>query len=136
MRGWSSILVGLGLLALAAWSHIADFFSGATISFGIAGAFLIYRGLQGVGVTEAGDPMALGDFISNPAGSLVEAAAEQAEEWVNEKRKSPARKTSVDEPPQFDADAALARYMANRPAPPPAAVEAAPPARGFGRKGL
>jgi hypothetical protein len=131
MRGWSSIIVGLALLALAACASLAGLFLGATITLGLAGAFLIYRGLQGVGVTDAGDPTALGDFISNPAGSLIEAATGQAEEWLAEKRKAPA-----EEPPRFDADAALARYIANRPAPPPQAGQASPPVRGFGRKRL
>ncbi len=133
MRGWSSIVIGILLLALAAWAYATDFFSAAAIPLGLAGAFLIYRGLQGIEVMEAGDPTALGDFISNPAGALVEAAAEKAEEHLTAKRK-----TAIDdasEEPAFDVDAALARYMANRPQALPAA-EAPPPTRGFGRKGL
>jgi hypothetical protein len=131
MRGWSSIIVGLVLLALAASAHLAGLFPAAAVTLGLAGAFLIYRGLQGIDVTDAGDPTALGDFISNPAGSLIEAAAGQAEEWLAEKRKAP-----PEEPPRFDADAALARYIANRPASPPQAVQTSPPVRGFGRKRL
>jgi hypothetical protein len=131
MRGWSSIFVGLTLLALAACAHLAGLNQGVAISLGLAGAFLIYRGLQGAGVTEAGDPTALGDFISNPAGSLIEAATGQAEEWLAERRKAPA-----EESPRFDADAALARYMANRPQSQPAALQPSPPVRGFGRKRL
>lgn len=130
MRGWSSMFMGLTLLAVAACAHLAGL-SGAAITLGLAGAFLIYRGLQGVSVTDAGDPTALGDFISNPAGSLIEAATGQAEEWLAEKRKGPA-----EEPPRFDADAAFARYIANRPSSPPQAVQASPPARGFGRRRL
>ncbi|MGZ8997778.1 MAG: hypothetical protein ACXW2T_02875 [Allosphingosinicella sp.] len=135
MRGWSSIVVGLALLALAAWAHLTNLFSGVAITFGIAGAFLIYRGLQGVEVTSAGDPTALGDFISNPAEALVEAAAEQAEGWLTQKRKT-AVEDSTDGSGRFDADAALARWMANRPQSPTAAVEVSRPVPGFGRKGL
>ena len=131
MRGWSSILIGLGLLALAVGAYLTGGFSGATFAFGTASAFLIYRGCRGIGVTAAGDPTALSDFVSNPAGALVDAATEQAEEWLTERRKAP-----VDEQPEFDADAALARYMANRPAYQPAVAEAPPTVRGFGRKGL
>ena len=129
MRGWSSILVGSGLLAFAAWAYLKDGFGEAAIISLTAGAFLIYRGCRGVGVTT--DPMAVADFVSDPAEALAEAAADQAGEWLTGKCK-----TSADEPPQFDADAAFARYMANRPACPPPAVEASPPARSLGRKGL
>ena len=133
MRGWSSILIGTLLLALAAWAYVTDFYSAAAIPLGLAGAFLIFRGLQGVEVTEAGDPTALGDFIANPAGALVDAAAEKAEERLTAKRK--AAIDAAREEPAFDVDAALARYMANRPQH-LLAVEDPQPARGFGRKGL
>ena len=131
MRGWSSILVGSGLLAPAARAYLTGGFNGAALTFLTAGAFLIYRGCRGIGITAAGDPTALADFVSNPAGALVDAATDQAEEWLTEKRKP-----SVDEPSEFDAEAAFARYMANRPVCQPAAAEASPPMRRFGRKGL
>lgn len=134
MRGWSSIVAGLGLLALAAGAYVFGGLTGTAMTFGIAGAFLVFHGCRGIGVSDAPDPTALTDFISNPAGSIVEAAAEQAGEWLTVKRKPAA----ADELPKFDADAALARYMANRPESPPSppVLEAAPPVRGFGRKGL
>ena len=134
MRGWSSILVGVALLGIAAWAHLTGMFSGAAIVFGLPGAFLVYRGFQGVEILDAGDPTALGDFISNPAEALVDAAVDKGGEYLSGRRK-----VGSDEPSgeAFDADAALARYMANRPASaPPLAVEAVPPVRGFGRKGL
>ena len=133
MRGWSSIIVGVALLALAAWCHLANISSGGVIFFGLAGAFLLFRGFQGVEITEAGDPTALGEFISNPAEALVEAATDQAGEWMSNRKAD-----SPDQAVPFDADAALARYMANRPQGLPEAAPAAapPPVRGFGRKGL
>jgi hypothetical protein len=136
MRGWSSLLVGSVLLALAAWLQWTGLSSAAAITCGLAGAFLIYRGFQGLEVTEAGDPTALGDFISDPAGALVEAAAEKVEVRLRESRKTRAGDSSDELSTGFDADAALARYMANRPAAAAAAGETAPAARGFGRKGI
>ena len=133
MRGWSSILVGVALLGIAAWTHFTGMFSGAAILFGLPGAYLIYRGFQGVEIMDAGDPTALGDFISNPAEALVDAAVEKGDEWMTERRKAAADAPAE---PAFDADAAIARYMANRPQDPVPAVQTSQPVRGFGRKGL
>ncbi len=136
MRGWSSIVVGSGLMVLAVWAHLTSFFSAAAIPIGLAGVFLVYRGLQGVEVADAGDPTVLGDFISNPAEALVEAAAEKAEEWLTERRETEASGPYSDGQAQFDADAAFARYMANREKSPSPSPEALRPSPGFGRKGL
>ena len=137
MRGWSSIVVGVALLGLAAWAQMMSIHSGVAISFGLAGAFLIFRGFQGAEITEAGDPTALGDFISDPAGALVDAAVDKADERSTARRAAAGASALADAPSDFDPDAALARYMANRPPPQPeAAVDVPAPARGFGRKGL
>lgn len=130
MRGWSSIVVGVGLLALAFWAFRWGVSSGAVILFFTAGLFLVFRGWQGLGVAEAGDPTALVDFVSNPGDAIVDAVVDQAAEWLNDKNGKQA-----DEKPAFDADAAFARYMAARPATPAVETQAAP-VRGFGRKGL
>jgi hypothetical protein len=110
------------------------------IPFALAGAFLVYRGFQGVEVHEAGDPTALGDFISNPAEALVDAAVDKADDLRTERRKAAvaARSAAVDESLSgFDADAALARYMANRPEVGSVGAETTAAAvRSFGRKGL
>jgi hypothetical protein len=47
---------------------------------------------------------------------------------------TPQRSASAEEP--FDPDAALSRYMQNRPSDPPAPVMPAPRPGGFGKKGL
>jgi hypothetical protein len=130
MRGWSSIVVGVGLLALAFWAFQWGVSSGAVILFFTAGLFLVFRGWQGLGVTQAGDPSALADFVSNPGAAIVDAVVDQAGEWLTDKNGKQA-----DEKPAFDADAAFARYMAARPATSAVETQAAP-VRGFGRKGL
>ncbi len=131
MRRWSSIVVGTGLLGFSFWAFQKDGYSGTALLFFTAGMFLVFRGWQGLGVTEAGDPIALADFVSDPAEAIVDAAVDRAGEWLNDKDGRQA-----EEKPGFDVDAAFARYMANRPATAAAETQAPPPVRGFGRKGL
>ena len=127
MRGWTSILFGFLLLALAVWSFSADGLGSSALLCGAAAAFFFFRGSQGLSVGEAGDPTALVDFVTNPADAIVDAATDQLAEWM----RSDDQTVAAGEQPGFDADAVIARYLAQREAQP-----AAPAPRGFGRKGL
>src|SRR5829696_6090380 len=111
MRGWSSMVVGAGLLGLSFWAFQKEGYSGTALLFFTAGMFLVFRGWQRLGVTEAGDPIAVADFVSDPAEAIVDAAVDRAGEWLNDKDGKQA-----EEKPGFDVDAAFSRYMANRPA--------------------
>jgi hypothetical protein len=127
MRGWTSMLVGFLLLAVAVWSFTADGLGSSALLCGAAAAFFFLRGAQGLGAGEAGDPTALVDFVTDPADAIVDAAADQVAEWMG----SDNQKGTAGEQPRFDADAIIARYLAQREAEP-----AAPVPRAFGRKGL
>jgi hypothetical protein len=147
MRGWSAIFVSFLLLALAVWSFAWDGFSSSTLMCAVAGAFIFFKGAQGMGIREVGDPLAVIDFVKNPADAIVDSASDRLADWLGDRKaaEEPAKSTSVnhrqalvdwlhdrDEPAAFDPDAAIARYMENREPQP----ESAAPIRGFGRKGL
>lgn len=141
MGGLTSIFGGLILLAFAVWSYISGGgFDTTVLALLVGAAVLFWHGVQGRGVTQAGDIIAPMEFVKNPAEAIVDAAVERVSAAVPQRRKS----WDVEEPAKFDADAALAHYMANRPAdlPAPPPTESAPPSfdpaprRGFGRKGL
>ena len=129
MRGLSSLLVGTFLLSLGAWLFVMGGYNSIVLLLVSAGLFLLVRGLQGLGIAEAGDPTALADFVTDPADAIVDCAFDKAGEWMEEKKRK-----DVADPPGFDADAAFARYMAQRPELMP--EQAPQAARGFGRKGL
>lgn len=72
------------------------------------------------------------DFVTNPAGAIVDAAVDRIGGAVEERTGARTEK----EEPGFDADAAFKRYMerkADAGGGPPEAVS--PPLRTFGRKG-
>ena len=127
MRGWTSMLVGFLLLAVAVWWFTVDGLGSSALLCGAAAAFFFFRGAQGLSVGEAGDPTALVDFVTDPADAIVDAATDQVAEWM----RSDDQKATAGEQRGFDADAVIARYLAQREAEP-----AAPAPRGFGRKGL
>ena len=134
MRGVTSIVIALGLLALAMWA----FSSGGTsmgAAFAGGAAILFVRGLQGRGVTQGGDTPGPIEFIRDPAGAIVDSAIDRIGDLLADKDEAQA-----EQQPAFDPDAAIQRYLANRPeAAGPADYPSAaqPPAhRGFGRKGL
>ena len=127
MRGWTSMLVGFLLLAVAVWWFTVDGLGSSALLCGAAAAFFFFRGAQGLDVGEAGDPTALVDFVTDPADAIVDAATDQVAEWM----RSDDQKATAGEQPGFDANAVIARYLAQREAQP-----AAPAPRGFGRKGL
>jgi hypothetical protein len=135
MRGWTSIFLGLLLLAVAVWTYPLDGFGSATLVCGVAAAFFLIRGAQGAGAGDAGDPTALVDFVTDPAGAIVDTATDRLGDWYNNGKSGLAGEV---EQPKFDADAAIARYMARRGSESSAAT-AVPtasdaPARSFGRK--
>ena len=139
MRGWSSLLIGFFLLALAYWSYAASGFGSTTMVFAAAAVLFFIRGAMGMAAGEAGDagdPTAIIEFVTNPAGAIVDSATDKLGDWLQSDDKKPAA-DAAPEQPKFDPDAALARYLENRaPAPATAAPEVAAPPRGFGRKGL
>jgi hypothetical protein len=130
MRGVTSIVIALALLALAMWA----FSSGGTsmgVAFASGAAILFVRGLQGRGVTEGADTPGPIEFIRDPAGAIVDSAIDRIGDLLADKEAAPAEEAK----PAFDPDAAIQRYLANRPES--ASAPPAPPAhRGFGRKGL
>jgi hypothetical protein len=130
MRGWGSIVVSFVLLGVAVWAFSASGFGSATLICGVAAAFFLIRGAQGLAVGEAGDPTALVDFVSDPAGAIVDTATDRIGDWLKDDSSKAAT-----EQPEFDADAAIARYLAQREPQPAAASASTSPARGFGRKG-
>ena len=141
MRGWTSILVGFLLLGLTYVSFALTGMGSSTLLCGVAAAFFFVRGAQGAAAGDAGDPTAVVDFVKNPAGTIVENAVEQFGVLFAAKPKA---STEAAEQPAFDADAALARYLAKRGSEPPAvpfapadlSAPAATAPRGFGRKGV
>ena len=128
MRGWSSIFAGFLLLGVAYWSFAADGFGASTLLCAAAAAFFFFRGAQGQEVDATGDPSALIDFVRDPADAIVDTATDRLTDWLKDDEKT--------EQPGFDADAAVARYLAQRATEPAASPASSAPPRGFGRKGL
>jgi hypothetical protein len=122
--------VVLLVLALAAFSY-----GGTSMGVALAGgaAVLFLRGFQGQGVTQAGGVSGPLEFIRDPAGSIVDSAVDKIGDLLADKDEAQAEENK----PAFDPDAAIERYLANRPASAGAYAPDHPPAhRGFGRKGL
>jgi hypothetical protein len=121
------VLGGMALMALLGgkWLEAIAFLAGAGILF-----IPIVRG----GTANLGDADQVITFFRDPAGAIVDAAIDRAGDAIGDKSGN-TDKPAVGGPQPFDADAAFERYMANRPARPPA-VPAAPAPGGFGRKGL
>lgn len=131
MRGWTSMLVGFLLLGMAYWSFTADGFGLSTLMCAAASAFFFLRGAQGQEAGESGDPSALIDFVRDPADAIVDTATDRLADWL-----TPDENKVAAEKQGFDADAAIARYMAQRGPESPAVPAGPAPARGFGRKGV
>ena len=128
MRGWSSIFVGFLLLGLAYWSFAVDGFGSSMLMCAAAAALFFFRGAQGLAVGEGGDPTAVFEFVRDPADAIVDTATERLTDWLNDDKKT--------EQVEFDPDAAVARYLAQRGTEPTAAPASPAPYRGFGRKGV
>lgn len=151
MRLIPTALVATALMMMAAGAfYYGQFVGGAAFLAG--SAVLFFRFASGDREAGVADVQSTMDFIRDPAGSIVDAAfdrlpgsdrqpaVEQKRDsaigrvasWLSDDGSSPA------EQKPFDADAALARYMASRPDGSPALETSIPQAsaRGFGRKGL
>ena len=148
MRGWSSLLIGFFLLGLAYWSFAFEGLGSSTLLCGAAALVFFYRGAQGMAAGEAGDagdPLAIVEFVSNPAEAIVDSATERLGECLRETKSAVTdwlgeSKSAEAEPSGFDPDAVIARYLENRGedrgAEPATHPVSAAPVRGFGRKGL
>ena len=133
MRGVTSIGAAILLMAIAGWTFADKGVNAMSLALAAGSCVLLYRGLQGQELqTSAGDAMGTYEFVRDPGGTIVDSAYDTIGDFFRGDDKKPA-----DEERTFDPDAALARYMANRPetAPSPQA-EAAPVRAQFGRKGL
>ena len=130
MRGWSSIFAGFLLLGVAYWSFSAEGFDVSTLLCAAAAAFFLFRGAHGLEVDVSNDPTALIDFVRDPADAIVDTATDKISDWFKDDKAEQA---------EFDPDAAVARYLAQRDPDQGGASAAAPPSpapyRGFGRKG-
>ena len=142
MRGWSAIVVGFLLLGLAVWSFAWDGFNSSTVMCGVAAAILFARGAKGLGYGDVGDPLAVIQFVRNPAGAIVDTAANRLGDWLDDQPAGGEGGKGG-----FDPEAVLERYLAKRgpdpveqppaaPAPAPSAPASPAPPTGFGRKGL
>lgn len=141
MRGSSSIFVGVLLVAVASWTFSTAGFGTATLICAVAGAFFLFLGARGMALGEAGDPVALVDFVRDPAGAIVDTATDRIGDWLNNDKPGAA---AAAEKPKFDPDAVIERYLAQRGGDAvadstSAAATASPgpaPTRTFGRKGI
>ena len=139
MSAWIHWLMGAGFFGFALFQLLiggSPWLVGLAV---VAAAYLFYRALN----DQTGAPvedleLAVG-FVRDPYGTVFEETVTRVAERVDQPRgeQEPGPlKSFVDrldtreskrKEPGFDADAAIARYLANRPAP------EAPPLRGFGR---
>ena len=134
MRGWSSSIGGVLLVAAAFWM-LSQGGSNTTVFIFAAGALvLFYRGYQGLTISEAADDALLpASFVRDPHGTVVELASDRLHQAM---QGTAAADVSADGP-SIDVDAIMERYMAERAQKPVAEVaRATPAARGFGRKRL
>ena len=133
MRGLTSIGAAIVLMAIAGWFASKSGLNAMSFAFAAASCVLLYRGIQGQELqTSAGDAAGTFEFVRDPGGTIVDSAVDTIGDLLNGDGKKAAEGEST-----FDADAVIARYMANRPGPaliPPA--EPAPVRPQFGRKGL
>ena len=120
-----SVWAGFALLGVALWQFLTDGISVTAILFGGAALAVLVLGTLGKDV-EAEKISGTVDFLTDPAEAIVDAATDRLGDWLK----------GDGEPEQrFDPDAAIARYLENRPEGQPTVV--APPRElpGFGRKG-
>ena len=136
MRGWSAIFVSFLLLGLAVWSFAWDGFGSSTLIAATAAAVIFFRGVQGMEINEVGDPLAVIEFVRNPADAIVDSATERLGDWLT--ADEPASPSA--EEGKFDPEAVIARYLEQRgpePAAASAPAAASPaPVRTFGRKAV
>ena len=146
MHGWKHWLMGAGFFGFGAYTLLtggSPWLVGLCV---VASAYLFYRALHDQTGAPVEDLEFAVEFVRNPYDALVDQVVGQLGERNDEpqqaKRPGVIRSFAAElgrgrpqsEPaPAFDADAAIARYLANRPAPPEPAPLARP-VQGFGRK--
>ena len=152
MQGWTHWLMGAGFFGFGTFKLFTD---GSPWLVGlcvVASGYLFYRALTEQTGTPIEDLDLAVSFVRDPKGTLFDHAIDQLVGGDDEEPARTARnerKPGVlqslvaeldtrEEKSSFDAEAAIERYLANRPAPQPAPAPApvAAPARavGFGRK--
>ena len=128
------MFVGFLLLGLAVWSFAWDGFNSSTLMVAAAAAFIFVRAAQGMGLGEVGDPLAVIEFVRNPADAIVDSATERLGDWLTADEPTSGR----EEEGKFNPDAVVARYLEQRGSEPaaasPAATSIPAPMRSFGRK--
>ena len=141
MHGWKHWLMGAGFFGFGAFKLFTD---GSPWLVGLcfaASAYLFYRALHDQTGAPVDDLQFAVDFVRNPYDAVVDQVVghftERDDEPAEQNRPPVAQalvrpEEPAPEPSGFDPDAAIARYLANRPAPEPAPL--ARPAGGFGRK--
>lgn len=133
MRGLTSIGAAILLMTIAGWTFADKGVNAMSLALAAGSCVLLYRGIQGQELqTSAGDAVGTFEFVRDPGGTIVDSAYDTIGDFLKGDEKKSAEEEST-----FDADAVIARYMANHgeSAPSPQA-EAAPVRAQFGRKGL
>ena len=145
MHAWKHWVMGAGFFGFGAFKLLtggSPWLVGLCV---VASGYLFYRAITEQTGEAAQDLELAVNFVRNPTETVfdeVVARLDQRDEQAGQNQPGLLQsfvselglgETKPAEPPAFDADAAIARYLANRPAPEP---EAAPIARyqGFGRK--
>ena len=133
MRGLTSIGAAILLMAIAGWTFADKGVNALSLALAAGSCVLLYRGIQGQELqTSAGDAVGTFEFVRDPGGTIVDSAYDTIGDFLNRDERKPAEEEST-----FDADAVIARYMANRSEPSPLPqAEGAPVRAQFGRKGL
>jgi hypothetical protein len=149
MHAWKHWLMGAGFFGFAIFTLMtggSPWLVGLCV---IASGYLFYRAFTDQ-TGAAGDDLQLAvNFVRDPRETLLDLAVDrlggnEEEQPANDRpgllqglmEEFGPERSKGEEPPAFDPDAAIARYIANRPPEHPAAAETAyrPPVRGFGRK--
>jgi hypothetical protein len=122
-----TIGAGMLLLALAFWQFVMNGVGFNALVLGVGGLAVVLFGAMGRTV-EAERAQGTADFLTDPGGTIVDAATDRLGDWLGD--------ATTPKQEEFDPDAAIARYLENRPA---SQSELAEPRRElprFGRKGL
>lgn len=143
MRGLTSTIAGVCLLAASLWIFWHGGSTTTVVITAVGSLLLLYRGYQGLTITEAaGDAMFPIELATNPRGAILDLAVDQVTDLFagsREKTAEPAeedRTSPAGTDRSFDPDAIIARHMENRAEHPPASDRPASQGRTFGRKGL
>jgi len=149
MHGWKHWLMGAGFFGFAIFTLMTG---GSPWLVGLcvlASGYLFYRAFTDQTGAAVEDLQLAVDFVRDPRETLLDLAVDRlgGNEEAQPAKDRPGllqalmaefgpEQTRREEPPAFDPDAAIARYLANRPVEQTAAAEPAyrPPVRGFGRK--